>query len=128
MKHNIDADEVYTEFSKKLSKCKGNADDVVSVTKEYSKKILNMNYAPISFKFARCLTKLSVDKLMDPEEYYSIIRAHGSVVINSGDPECNYWFTALVKGSDIEKHGDVISKSGNEQYTSAFVKRIGSKK
>ena len=124
MEHNMDAENIYTEFSKKLTKCKGNIDDIIEVVKYYSDKFLIMNYAPISFKFARCISKLGIDEV-DPMLYETIVRAHGAVAIKSGDPECNYWFTALVKGSDTDKHGEVIKRSNDEQYNSAFVKRFG---
>ena len=112
MEQNMDAESVYFDFSKRLSKCKGNPDEAIRVINEYNDKILVMNCASISFRFASCVSKLHMYELMNPEEYNAIVRAHGEVVIKYGDSQCNYWFVSFVKGSDIEGHKEAILKSG----------------
>ena len=122
MKQNIDAEMLYEEFAKKMFKCKGVFNDCVNVICEYSDKILSMKYAPISYKFASCVSKLNSDGLMNQEQYDLIIKSHGNVVIKYGDSECNYWFISFVKGADIEKHREVIRENGDLRLDSAFEK------
>lgn len=124
MEQNMDAESVYFDFSKRLSKCRGNIDEVIGIIKEYNGKVLIMNCAPISFRFASCVSKLHMYELMNPEEYNAIVRAHGDIVIKYGDSECNYWFVSFVKGSDIDKHKEAILKC-NGQHD--FDKKIDAK-
>ena len=41
------------------------------------------------------------------------VRALGQAIINSGDPEWNYYF-AGVKGADVKAHEQVVFKYGNQ--------------
>ena len=48
------------------------------------------------------------------------VRAHGKVIIDSGDLEYNYKFASDVKGADVRAHGKVIINSGSIEYNGKF--------
>ena len=124
MEQNLDAEMLYAQFTKSILKCKNDYTAAAKIIGEYNGKLLAMKYAPISFKFANFVNKMDWKNVLTPEQYVSIIRSHGEIVIKSGDSDYNYWFASLVTGSDVEKHDEMVSKSGNAE----MIKKIGQRK
>ena len=52
------------------------------------------------------------------------VKAHGKVVIDSGDSWRNYVFARDIKGADIKSHGQVVIDSRNAEYNYLFARDV----
>ena len=52
------------------------------------------------------------------------VRAHGRVIINSGDPEWNELFASNVKGADVRSHTQIIMDINYRELNYKFVRDI----